>query len=216
MTKGSTIVEVEDANKTKVKLAPKVRTETKDGKYFVTLLDADNATASQSYEVVEVLGSLWEQQYYLKVGNKIFPSPVRWVNKDMQWRKAASASMWWVADGEVWMESRNCLRRYRASNRWIFSATGATTTGFSAKDDQGTYSFARQEGGIGCESCHGPGSKHVAAQGQGNIVNPAKLGTVQQEQLCGQCHSRVTSKQDKDFAFPLGFSGWSDRSARSS
>ena len=70
-------VEVEAADKSKVKIAPKIKTETKDGKFFVTLLDMDNPANNQSYEVVEVLGSLWEQQYYLKVGDKIFPSPVR-------------------------------------------------------------------------------------------------------------------------------------------
>ena len=70
-------VEVEAADKSKVKIAPKIKTETRDGKFFVTLLDADNSANNQSYEVVEVLGSLWEQQYYLKVGDKIFPSPVR-------------------------------------------------------------------------------------------------------------------------------------------
>lgn len=87
-----------------------------------------------------------------------------------------------------------------------YQCNGCHTTGYNAKkDDQGKYSFSRQEGGVGCEACHGPGSKHVAAQGQGGILNPAKLGTWQQEQLCGQGHSRVTSKQDKDFAFPLGF-----------
>lgn len=198
-------VEVEDTNKNKVKITPKVRTETKDGKYFVSFLDADNSTANQTYEVVEVLGSLWEQQYYLKVGNKIFPSPVRWVNKDGQWRKAAFAPIWWVADGST--DGKPKIPAEMPGKQSVeFQCNGCHTTGFSAKkDEQGSYSFSRAEGGIGCENCHGAGSKHVAAQGQGSIINPAKLGTVQQEQICGQCHSRVTSKQDKDFSFPLGF-----------
>ena len=48
-------VEVEAADKSKVKIAPKIKTETKDGKFFVTLLDMDNPANNQSYEVVEVL-----------------------------------------------------------------------------------------------------------------------------------------------------------------
>jgi len=204
-------VEVEDADKNKVKINPKVKAETRDGKFFVTLLDADNPANAQSYEVVEVLGSLWEQQYYLKVGDKIFPSPVRWVENDRQWRKAAFAPFWWVADGTP--DGRPKKPEEMPAKQTVdYQCNGCHTTAFNAKkDDQGKYAFSRQEGGVGCEACHGPGSKHVAAQGKDTIMNPAKLGTWQQEQLCGQCHIRVTSKQDKDFAFPLGFkSGQTD------
>ena len=198
-------VEVEDANKNKVKINPKVKAETKDGKYFVTLLDADSPANNQSYEVVKVLGSLWEQQYYIKVGDKEFPSPIRWVDNDKQWRKAAFAPFWWVAD-ETPDGRPKKPEEMPAKQTVDYQCNGCHTTAFNAKkDDQGKYSFSLVEGGIGCEQCHGPGSKHVAAQGYGSILNPRKMGTWQQEQLCGQCHIRVTSKQDKDFAFPLGF-----------
>jgi len=198
-------VEVEDAEKKKVKINPRVKVENKDGKFFVSLLDMDNPAGTQTYEVVEVLGSLWEQQYYLKVGSKVYPSPVRWVEGDKQWRKAPFAQYWWTADGTP--DGKPRTPEDMPSKMTVdYQCNGCHTTAFNAKkDDQGKYTFSRQEGGVGCEACHGPGSKHVAAQGQGGILNPAKLGTWQQEQLCGQCHSRVTSKQDKDFAFPLGF-----------
>ncbi|WP_243358501.1 ammonia-forming cytochrome c nitrite reductase subunit c552 [Fundidesulfovibrio terrae] len=198
-------VEVEDADKNKVKINPKVKAETRDGKFFVTLLDADNPGNAQSYEVVEVLGSLWEQQYYLTVGDKVFPSPVRWVENDRQWRKAAFAPFWWAADGTP--DGRPKKPEEMPTKQTVdYQCNGCHTTAFNAKkDDQGKYSFTRLEGGIGCEACHGPGSRHAAAPGKDTIANPGKLGTWQQEQLCGQCHIRVTSKQDKDFAFPLGF-----------
>ena len=204
-------VEVEDADKNKVKIAPKVKAETRDGKCFVTLLDVDSPANAQSYEVVEVLGSLWEQQYYLKVGDKVFPSPVRWVENDKQWRRNAFAPFWWAADGTP--DGRPKKPEEMPAKQTVdYQCNGCHTTAFSArKDEQGKYAFSRLEGGIGCEQCHGPGSRHVAAQGQGGILNPRKLGTWQQEQLCGQCHIRVSSKQDKDFAFPLGFrSGQTD------
>ncbi|MGF1610324.1 MAG: multiheme c-type cytochrome [Kiloniellales bacterium] len=48
--------------------------------------------------------------------------------------------------------------------------------------------------GVSCESCHGPGSAHVAApRARGLIVNPARLTTDQQVHLCGQCHIRGAS-----------------------
>jgi len=43
---------------------------------------------------------------------------------------------------------------------------------------------------MGCESCHGPGSKHVeAGGGRGNIVNPRK-----DPETCFQCHLEVRAK----------------------
>lgn len=49
--------------------------------------------------------------------------------------------------------------------------------------------------GVNCESCHGPGAKHVAAasaktekRGSGLIFNPANLSRVDSVDFCGACH----------------------------
>ena len=48
---------------------------------------------------------------------------------------------------------------------------------------------------IGCERCHGPGERHVAAQQMqktsspdSTIVNPARLPMRERESICNQCH----------------------------
>jgi predicted CXXCH cytochrome family protein len=84
---------------------------------------------------------------------------------------------------------------------------GCHTTGFSvAKNkESGMWVGQKVELGIGCESCHGPGGIHATSKQKSDIVNPALLNAVQQDQLCGQCHSRITNKQEKELSFPQGF-----------
>jgi len=59
--------------------------------------------------------------------------------------------------------------------------------------------FAVDEGGVGCESCHGPGGKHVAAGG--GTDNIEGLGedcpVCVLEALCTSCH---TSEWDPGWA----------------
>jgi predicted CXXCH cytochrome family protein len=44
---------------------------------------------------------------------------------------------------------------------------------------------------VGCESCHGPGSEHVANAGRARfIVNPKYLSAERSSVICGRCHDR--------------------------
>ncbi len=64
--------------------------------------------------------------------------------------------------------------------------------------------------GIACEACHGPAHAHVefnrdpqrryqqhlSEQPDGTIVNPARLSSRKQSEVCGQCHSITWPKSD--------------------
>lgn len=81
------------------------------------------------------------------------------------------------------------------TGEWFFDAYVAV---LFAPDDPSYFDYNR-DGlsdlvNVGCESCHGPGSKHVLAGGDPEqIVNPDDLATTQSNEVCGQCHSRVKS-----------------------
>jgi tetratricopeptide (TPR) repeat protein len=57
-----------------------------------------------------------------------------------------------------------------------------------------------KEGGVHCESCHGPGSEHLAAIGRGSakqgIVNPERLSTEDSIAICARCHVGLTRFSD--------------------
>ena len=67
-------------------------------------------------------------------------------------------------------------------------------------EHDGIYRFERL--GIGCENCHGPGSRHVDQRLSGatpddqsidyTIVNPAHLTVDRQMDICQQCHLQAT------------------------
>lgn len=69
------------------------------------------------------------------------------------------------------------------------------------------------EEAIGCESCHGPGSRHVQVRRENpqlsgsdeTIVNPRNLNRLERESICSQCHlasvgpADVRGRQGADF-----------------
>ncbi|MGK2943855.1 MAG: cytochrome c3 family protein [Desulfuromonadales bacterium] len=55
----------------------------------------------------------------------------------------------------------------------------------------------QQELNNGCETCHGPGSEHISAGGNGAaIVTPGNLTAERESVICGQCHSRPKGTYD--------------------
>ncbi|MCC6443983.1 MAG: hypothetical protein IT210_11075 [Armatimonadetes bacterium] len=73
------------------------------------------------------------------------------------------------------------------------------TTGFNTAD------MSWVETGVGCESCHGPGSEHIsapAASKKTTIVTLSSLPKDRQMMVCGKCHSKGTDPSKK-FPFPV-------------
>ncbi|MFO0279263.1 MAG: cytochrome c3 family protein, partial [Planctomycetota bacterium] len=85
---------------------------------------------------------------------------------------------------------------------WSQSCSGCHATDVRPRIDIGRNDTHVGELGVGCESCHGPGGKHVAANQEpvrryraravgadATVRNPDTLSPVRSAQACGQCHS---------------------------
>src|SRR5262249_10248634 len=82
-------------------------------------------------------------------------------------------------------------------DRPIVANCAACHAGRAETADGTLHRITFHEQAVGCESCHGPGSKHEAlhrgrdpgpAEEDRTIVNPGKLSRPLLESLCGACH----------------------------
>ncbi len=156
----------------------------------------------------------------------VYSSPLDYVTEGNTW-EAYAPEAWYGSDnqplfgpaaatsqvvpvGESW--DQNCAGCHASGTRsvsqnsrgeWAFQPYPATIYNV---DDPGYFDYDgdgnKKIMNIGCESCHGPGSQHILGlHDPTKIVNPAKLGTHDANQICGQCHSVIAST-------PTGVIGW--------
>src|SRR5512137_1771278 len=80
---------------------------------------------------------------------------------------------------------------YGNKNDWATTCATCHTTGYKIVSYDPANPKATRvsytELGIGCEACHGPGSKHIASRQAKDIWNPAKQPKDVQSQACGYC-----------------------------
>ncbi len=146
-------------------------------------------------DIAWVYGSKWKQRYFTKRGDDYFPLGAQWDVTKQIWRPymVAANTDWWVplfpADNMKRPTSQLC--------------DGCHSVDFNIQTK------VVSEWNVGCEKCHGPGSEHVARPSQTNIVNPARLDTVQSTNVCMQCHSQgqptTNPINGKYYDWPVGF-----------
>jgi len=123
-------------------------------------------------QAVWAVGSRWEQQFMGHDGKTETLLPGAWLVATGEWKTKG-----W--DGwQVPVPRQRCH--------------GCHTVGLNVE----TGEFV--EPGIGCESCHGPGSWHRITLGLGAITSTLDA------QVCGQCHTRGRSPDGRYF-FPVGY-----------
>lgn len=124
----------------------------------------------------------------------------------------------WNIAGQGSAETDNTWQDAAAGEDWLKECAGCHTTGFNLaraeKFTAANYKAGRNlpfiELSIGCEACHGPGSEHIKAPNKSNI--PINKANAADAQICGACHTRGSSKDDKGeiHQYPIGYTPGGD------
>jgi predicted CXXCH cytochrome family protein len=105
-----------------------------------------------------------------------FEAPINYYGKKQLWDMAPNYSATRSMPAALPVDS-NCLHCH---------ATAVQTALPEARNKYDGPPFP--QGGIGCAACHGDPSRHLAEQGHGPIVDPAKLTPARRDSTCLQCH----------------------------
>jgi hypothetical protein len=193
----------------------KVFKDAADGKYKMTFTNVQNPSDPNSpfTELVDLTygGGVYKQRYLTAQGASIHMLPLQYNSRGDEASTDRVRKVWRDYHMDWWINSPGATQTFKAqpaNNNAVdvqcaschfngYSVSGNSTIGFSASgvaDPNGEkhpVTGDHQELNIGCETCHGPGSEHVAAGGQGeSIVTPQNLTPERETTICSQCHSR--------------------------
>ncbi|MGH9734782.1 MAG: tetratricopeptide repeat protein [Candidatus Acidiferrales bacterium] len=166
-----------------------------DGHYYLT--ESYLAGKPWEHEIDYTLGGRRIQQYLSTLRDgRILVLPISWDNIHKKWIHNLDVDNPESAGDPAQIWNKSCMSCHVTGSRKNFDL------------QQDAYHSTWKDSGIGCESCHGPGSEHVAhasAAGagksptsvnagdrtaiNGSIVNLAKLDPTRSTMACAQCHS---------------------------
>jgi len=146
-------------------------------------------------DVAFTYGSIWKQRYFKKVGDDYFPLPAQWDIAHKKW------APYFVKNGTDWWSTL-----FPPDNNQ--RPTGLLCDGcHSVNYDIATKTVT--EWNVGCESCHGPASRHLKNPTRETVINPARLDFVKANDTCIQCHSQGRPPgnpiEGKLYDWPVGF-----------
>jgi len=149
-------------------------------------------------DVDMLVGNRFKQRYAKKIGDDYYMLPAQWNLETKEWVPYKPKKGWWAMEGLY-------------PDQWDKRPTsklceGCHTTGFDIKTK------IPSERSIACESCHGPGSRHMASREAEDIVNPARLDHERGNMICFQCHmsGRPPKGEFDVYAWPVGYTAGAD------
>jgi predicted CXXCH cytochrome family protein len=180
----------------KTPMANVIRDPADDPNAIIPDLTTNKIAPFTKEQVAFTYGSLWKQRYFTRVGDDYYPLPAQWDIGNKKWMPyhvADKGADWWTA----FYPSDNMQR-----------PTGPTCDGCHSVG----YDIATKhpvEWNVGCERCHGPGSEHAAKPTRTNILNPAAMDDVADNDICISCHSQGQPRNGlisgKAYDWPVGY-----------
>jgi len=152
-------------------------------KFFVHTDGPDGRQAD--FEIKYSFGVEPLQQYLIDIGDgRLQPLQIAWNTQTRRWFRLLPHEKAPPGDVLHW------TGRYQTANTMCIACH---TTGFDKRYDAQADRFDSRwsEINVSCQSCHGPGSRHVEAPQRGPLSGLADLKTPhKQVEVCAACHSR--------------------------
>ncbi len=165
----------------------------KQGKFFVRTQGPEGRM--EDFEVTHTFGWNPLQQYLIPFpGGRMQCLPIAWDVK---------AGRWYHLYPDQTIDPKDWLYWTNAAQNWNGMCAACHSTNlrkdYNVKTD--TYQTAWSDINVGCEACHGPGSKHVKWAELPDMARPqvenfdlpvrtSKLRSREAVELCAPCHSR--------------------------
>jgi Tfp pilus assembly protein PilF/ribosomal protein S27E len=163
----------------------------KAGGFFVHTQGIDGKMAD--FKISHTFGWYPLQQYLIPFPDgKLQCLPIAWDLKQKTWFHLYPD---FDLDPKEWIYWTNQAQNWNS----MCADCHSTELKKNYNPDTGAYDTRWTEISVGCESCHGPGSKHLAwaelpemarPDDDGLMVTTSKTGNRQQVELCAPCHSR--------------------------
>ena len=165
--------------------------------------------------VTMTTGSHHMQAYWVAgaFGNQQFSFPFTYLFEESRW----------VPRNDVFMVPPDSPPKPQV---WNDNCLGCHATAGQPEQDQRTFVMNTRvaEYGIACESCHGPGEKHIrlnsnpgrryalhrGARVDPTIANPTRLSSKKSSEVCGQCHAARYSLQHSNWLV-VGTEYWAQK-----
>lgn len=189
--------------------------DTADNNYKMQFTNVVNPSDNNSGMIRQVVlnygGGLYKQRYLTKIAGKesVYVLPLQFNAAGSDSSSDRTRKVWRDYHLDQWWNTADNTFKAApaAANSFDIQCAPCHYNGYSvARNAGGEYvasavpdangevhpvTGTKQELNIGCETCHGPGSEHVAAAGNGKfIVSPGNITPERASMLCGQCHSR--------------------------
>jgi len=173
----------------------------RDGKFLVFTNGPGGEMGE--YEITHTFGWFPLQQYLIPFpGGRLQTLPIAWDDRDKNWFRVPPEG---PVDPDDWLYWTN------AAQNWNGMCAQCHSTNLKKNYDPGTdsYNTTWSDIDVGCEACHGPGSRHAEWAATAEMARPqvtnfeleqqtSDINSRELVELCSPCHSRRGAMGDTD------------------